>query len=111
VVEVEHHHVALGMTGEADAQRWRPHQRHCQALQIRAGGLQSVVVRTRNDVEGINVRFGGDLPLNSIPAASGEPRASSGMSGECHPDGLSQPIFGNAAREPEFQVNAPRFGG
>ncbi|MDQ4020148.1 MAG: hypothetical protein M3257_00575 [Actinomycetota bacterium] len=39
VVEVEHHHVAVPMTGQVDTQRWRRHQRHCQALQVDPGGL------------------------------------------------------------------------
>ncbi|MGB7798837.1 MAG: hypothetical protein WBL53_21675 [Pseudonocardiaceae bacterium] len=112
VVKVEHHHVAAAMTGEANTQRWRRRQRHRQALQVGPHGLQSVVVGTHNNVEGIDIRCGGDLPLISSPplACHGGPRASSGMSGQRHPHGLSQPIFDDGSTEPDFQVDAARLG-
>ncbi|MGH3965702.1 MAG: hypothetical protein ACRDRY_21025 [Pseudonocardiaceae bacterium] len=113
VVEVEHHHVAVVVTSEANAQRWRRHQRHGQALQVGPDGLQAVVIRTHNDVKGINVRCGGDLPLIVSPplAGNGGLRASSGVSGERHPHGLPQAIFDDGAAEANFQMDAPRRGG
>jgi hypothetical protein len=100
------------MTGEADAQRWRRHKRYCQALQVISDGLESVVIRAHNDVKGVHIREGGDLPLIVSPplAGHGGSRESSGVSGQCDPHGVPQAILVDATVEADFQVDAPRLG-
>jgi hypothetical protein len=112
MVKIEHHCVAVWMTGKADAQWRRRDKRHDSALQIGPRGLQSLVIAAHHKLDGIDLRYGGDLPLISSPppGAYGGPSAGSGMSGQGYAHSVSQAIFIDGAAEADFQVNAPRFG-